>query len=234
MASGEMNRDTYIAFLASMFQLQTHFSLNGSLHYYFIDWRHIGELQTAANEIYTEHKNTCVWAKTTAGMGSFYRSQHELVVVFKSGTAPHVNNIELGVYGRNRSNLWTYQGVNGFGRQRDPLLSLHPTVKPVALIADAIKDCSRRGDLILDPFGGSGSAIIAAEKTGRRAAMIEIDPLYCDVIVRRWQAYTGRPAISVSSGAPFDEYASQASRLPSIGPLALPDHTSDGDSTRGR
>ena len=137
--------------------------------------------------------------------GSLYRSKHELVFVFKNGTASHVNNVELGAHGRYRSNVWDYQGVNSFGRERDALLALHPTVKPVALIADAIKDCTKRGDLILDPFAGSGSTIIAAEKTKRRAAIIEIDRVYTDTIVRRWQTYTGKQAVCAKTGITFAE-----------------------------
>ena len=138
-------------------------------------------------------------------MGSLYRSKHELVFVFKNGTAAHINNVELGVHGRYRTNVWDYAGINSFGRGRDGLLALHPTVKPVALIADAIKDCTKRGHLILDPFAGSGTTIIAAEKTRRRAAVIEIDHLYADAIVRRWQTYTGKQAVCAKTGATFAE-----------------------------
>jgi DNA modification methylase len=138
-------------------------------------------------------------------MGSLYRSKHELVFVYKVGTAPHINNIELGRHGRYRTNVWDYAGINSFGRDRDSLLALHPTVKPVALIADAIKDCSKRGGVVLDPFGGSGTTLIAAEKTGRRAAMLEIDPLYVDAAVRRWQNFTGKQAVLSATGRTFDE-----------------------------
>jgi DNA modification methylase len=221
MASGEMAPQEFIAFLTEVFWLLTRFSLNGSLHYQFMDWRHTGELLSAAGQVYSQHKNICVWAKTNAGMGSFYRSQHEFVHVFKNGTAPHINNVQLGAHGRNRSNLWTYQGINSFGRQRDDLLALHPTVKPVALVADIIRDCSERGDLVLDPFAGSGTTLIAAEKIGRRAALLEIDPLYCDVIVRRWQAYTGAPAVRSSTDRTFDEHQSEVSDPPSSAPQIL-------------
>ena len=141
-----------------------------------------------AMPIYSELKNICVWRKTNAGMGSLYRSQHEFVFVFKNGFAPHINNINLGVHGRNRSNVWDYDGINSFGKRRDELLAMHPTVKPVALVADVIKDASSRGDLVLDAFGGSGSTLVAAERTKRRAALIEIDPFYVDTAIRRWQA----------------------------------------------
>ena len=166
-----------------------------------MDWRHIGELLTAAKAFTL--KNVCVWVKNNTGMGSLYRSQYELVFVFKCGAANHVNNVELGKHGRNRTNVWDYRGINSFGADRNELLKSHPTVKPVALVADAIKDCSHRGDLILDPFAGSGSTLIAAEKTMRRSALIEIDPLYVDGIVRRWQALTGQPAVCAASGSTF-------------------------------
>jgi DNA modification methylase len=227
MASGEMTTNEFVAFLTAAFYLFARFSLNGSLHYIFMDWRHALETLSAAAAVYFEHKNTCVWAKTNAGMGSFYRSQHELIYVFKNGTAAHINNIELGAHGRYRSNLWSYQGINSFGRDRDALLALHPTVKPVALIADAIKDCSARGDLILDPFAGSGTTLIAAEKAGRRAALIEIDPLYCDTIVRRWQSFTGGHAVCASTGYSFEERQNRSHTLLLPSPKLLPGSASD-------
>jgi DNA modification methylase len=143
-------------------------------------------------------------------MGSLYRSQHEFICVFKNGKAPHINNIELGSHGRYRTNVWSYQGVNTFGGQRDALLALHPTVKPVALVADAIRDCSNRRDTILDPFAGSGTTVIAAEKTARRAAVIEIDPFYVDTVVRRWQAYTHKQAVKADSGETFAQCKARA------------------------
>jgi DNA modification methylase len=146
-----------------------------------------------------------VWRKANAGMGSLYRSQHEFVFVFKNGTAAHVNNINLGAHGRNRSNVWDYAGINGFGRHRDELLAMHPTVKPVAMLADIIKDASHRGDVVLDAFGGSGSTLLAAERTGRRAAIIEIDPHYVDGTIRRWQALTGGIARCEATGETFAE-----------------------------
>ena len=178
MASGEMTSAQFQSFLENVFATLARFSVDGSLHYVFMDWRHAGEIIPAGKVIYSELKNICVWRKTNAGMGSLYRSQHEFIFVFKNGTAAHINNVNLGVHGRSRSNVWDYAGINSFGSHRDELLAIHPTVKPVALIADVIKDASARGDLILDPFAGSGSAVIAAEKTKRRAAVIEIDPLY--------------------------------------------------------
>jgi DNA modification methylase len=172
-----------------------------------MDWRHIYELLLAGRQSELELVNLCVWAKTNAGMGSFYRSQHELICVFKAGNAQHSNNVELGRHGRNRSNLWTYRGMNSFGSGRDQLLSSHPTVKPVLLIADAIRDVTKRGDLVLDTFLGSGSTIMAAEETGRVGVGIDLDPIYVDVAVRRWQGQTRWDAIHAETGELFDERA---------------------------
>jgi DNA modification methylase len=188
-------------------KLAARFSIDGSIHYVCIDWRHLGEMLTAGNEVYSELKNVVVWAKTNAGQGSFYRSQHELIFVLKNGASPHQNNIELGRHGRNRSNVWTYPGVNTFRANRMDELSLHPTVRPVALVSDAIRDCSRRGEIVLDPFMGSGTTILAAERVGRRAYGLEIDPLYVDVAIRRWQSFTKRDAILEATGQTFDEVA---------------------------
>jgi 16S rRNA G966 N2-methylase RsmD len=210
MASGEMTVPEFTAFLTGAMKNMAGFSVDGSIHFACVDWRHVSEMLAAGTATYTELKNICVWKKTNAGMGSFYRSQHELICVFKNGRSPHINNIELGKHGRNRSNVWEYVGLNSFGRHRDALLALHPTVKPVALVADAIKDASARGDLILDPFAGSGTTVVAAEKTHRRAAVIEIDPLYTDAIVRRWQAYTGRDAVCAGTGVTFAMRAAAA------------------------
>jgi DNA modification methylase len=205
MASGEMTPDQFVSFLTvSLGHLAAH-SGDGSLHYIFMDWRHCSEILGAGQGAYGELKNICVWRKANAGMGSLYRSQHEFVFVFKNGTAAHVNNINLGAHGRNRSNVWDYAGINGFGRHRDELLAMHPTVKPVAMLADIIKDASHRGDVVLDAFGGSGSTLLAAERTGRRAAIIEIDPLYVDGTIRRWQALTGGIARCEATGESFAE-----------------------------
>jgi DNA modification methylase len=176
-----------------------------------MDWRHMGELLAAGKRVYSELKNMCVWVKHNAGMGSFYRSQHELVFVFKHGRHPHRNNVELGRFGRHRSNVWTYRGLNSFGRGTDEgnLLDLHPTVKPVAMVADAILDCSARGEVVLDPFLGSGTTIMAAERTGRRCCGIEIDPIYVDTIIRRWQAFTGDDARHLASGRSFTEFEAE-------------------------
>lgn len=209
-ASGEMSPAQFIDFLTKWMKLAARFSENGSIHFIFIDWRHLTEILTAGNEVFTELKNLVVWNKTNAGQGSFYRSQHELIFVFKNGNGPHQNNIELGKHGRNRSNVWLYAGVNTFRANRMDELSLHPTVKPVALVADAMRDCSRRGDIILDPFMGSGTTILAAERIGRRAYGLEIDPLYVDVAVRRWQSQTKRDAVLETTGQTFDEVAATA------------------------
>lgn len=166
-----------------------------------MDWRHIKEILTAGSAVYSELKNVVVWVKTNAGQGSLYRSQHELIFVFKNGEAPHVNNVELGRYGRNRSNVWSYAGVSTFRAGRLDDLSVHPTVKPVALVADAIRDCSRRGDIVLDPFVGSGTTILAAERVGRRGYGLESDRRYVDAAVRRWEKFTKRDAILARTGA---------------------------------
>jgi len=170
-----------------------------------MDWRHIGEVLAAAEGAFTELKNLCVWAKTNGGMGALYRSQHELVFVFKSGKGPHINNVELGTHGRYRTNVWTYAGVNSFGRSRDEDLAMHPTVKPVALVADAILDCSRRKGIVLDVFAGSGTTLVAAERTGRRGYGIELDPRYCDVIVQRMARIAGLEAVHAETGKSFAE-----------------------------
>ncbi len=163
-------------------------------------WSKMREILAAASDVYGELKSLCVWNKTNAGMGSLYRSKHELVFVFKKGTAPHINNVELGRFGRNRTNVWDYPGQNIFNGTAKSKLSLHPTAKPVALVADAMRDCSHRGGVILDPFGGVGSTLIAAEKTGRRARLIELDPRYVDATVKRWETLTGRRAVKVDGG----------------------------------
>ena len=205
IAAGEMSSAGFTAFLKAAFQNLVEFSESGSIHDICIDWKHIGEMIAAGADVYSELKNICVWCKSNSGMGSLYRAQHEFVCVWKSGTAPHINNVELGRFGRNRTNLWRYPGLNSFGRGRDAELAMHPTVKPVALVADAIRDCSKRGGIILDPFAGSGTTIIAAERTGRRAAAMEIDPAYVDTAIGRWQGVTGQSAIHIKSGRSFTE-----------------------------
>ena len=167
----------------------------------------MGEMLAAGKATFTELKNLMVWAKDNGGMGSFYRSRHELIFAFKSGTAPHINSFELGQHGRYRTNVWEYRGVNTLKSGRMAELELHPTVKPVEMIADAIKDCSKRGGIILDPFGGSGSTLIAAAKTGRRARLAELDPIYVDRIVRRWQSWAKDDAIHAETGEAFEAVA---------------------------
>lgn len=208
MASGEMSPREYVEFLVRSLGLAAQWSTDGSIHFVCIDWRHLSELLAAGNEVYGELKNLIVWVKTNAGQGTFYRSQHELILAFKKGEDPHLNNFELGQHGRHRSNVWTYAGVNAFGSGRLNDLAAHPTVKPIAMVADAMRDCSRRGDLVLDPFTGSGTTILAAERVGRRAYGLEIDPLFVDVAIRRWQSFTKKDAILKASGKTFDEVTS--------------------------
>jgi DNA modification methylase len=204
---GELSSSEYVRFLTECLSLAAKHSINGAIHFVFMDWRHQREILTAGEQVYDELKNLVVWVKTNAGQGTFYRSQHELIFVFKSGDGPHINNFRLGQHGRSRSNVWTYAGVNTFRAGRLDDLTIHPTVKPVALVADAMRDCSRRGDIVLDPFMGSGTTIMAAERVGRLAYGLELDPLYVDAAVRRWQAYTRRDAILKSTGQTFDELA---------------------------
>ena len=212
MASGEMNESEFTDFLSSACKLMALYSRQGSIHFICMDWRHLGELLTAGKEAYNELKNVCVWTKANGGMGSMYRSQHELVFVFKYGQSPHRNNVRLGQFGRNRSNVWHYAGANSFSRSTEEgnLLELHPTVKPVALVADAIMDVSARGDIVLDPFLGSGTTLIAAERTGRVCYGIELDSVYVDTIIRRWQKFTGLTAVHAESGQSFDELEREA------------------------
>ena len=200
MASGEMSVREFTEFLKSAFNNMVSFSVEGSIHYVCMDWRHMAEMLEAGQEAYTELKNLIVWVKDNGGMGSFYRSRHELVFVFKTGTARHQNNFGLGEHGRYRTNVWEYRGINSLHAQRGEELAMHPTVKPVEMIADAILDVSSRGEIVLDPFGGSGSTLIAAEQTGRRAYLVELDPLYCDTILARWEAATKRQAEQVLCG----------------------------------
>jgi DNA modification methylase len=209
MATGEMNKTQFTGFLTSAFQNLANFSADGSIHYICMDWRHMQEMLEAGEKTYTELKNLIVWAKDNGGMGTFYRSRHELIFAFKTGTAPHINSFELGQHGRYRTNVWNYKGMNSFGGNRDQDLALHPTVKPVAMIADAIKDVSKRGDIVLDLFGGSGSTLIAAHKTGRRGYVCELDPLYCDRIIHRWQTYAKDDPLSQASGLSFVEVMKQ-------------------------
>ena len=207
MAAGEMSRQQFTDFLATVFGHEARFSVDGAIHFQCMDWRHQIEMLEAGESVYSELKNLCVWAKDNGGMGTFYRSRHELVFVWKVGTAPHLNTVELGRNGRYRTNVWEYRGATKSGAKAE--LALHPTVKPVPLVIDAIKDTSKRGDIVLDAFGGSGSTLIAAEKARRRARLIELEPKYCAVTIERWQRLTGREATLCATG---ETYASVRER----------------------
>ena len=209
MGSGELSRGEFVEFLKNTLGKAAAVSRDGAVHFVCMDWRHIGQLLEAGEEVYGATLNLAVWVKSNAGQGSFYRSQHELIAVFRVGDRPSLNNIELGRHGRNRSNVWHYQGANTFRAGRLDDLKAHPTVKPVALVADAMKDCTRRGDIVIDTFCGSGTTILAAERVGRHARAIEIEPRFVDVAIRRWQAFTRRDAIHAESGLTFDELATK-------------------------
>ena len=214
MAAGEMSPKGFTAFLSACFAHTDAFSPSGAIHFYFMDWRHMREIQDAALPLFGQPRQVCVWVKDNGGMGTFYRSQHELVFVFKKGDAPHINNFELGQHGRYRTNVWSYAGVNTFTGKGHELLALHPTVKPVGLIADALRDCSNRKGIVLDPFAGSGTILVAAERTGRCARAIELDPQYVDVAIRRWQRVTGKHAVLAATGQAWDEV--RAERVPAL------------------
>lgn len=200
MASGEMSSDEFTAFLRRSFENMARHSHDGSIHFLCMDWRHIPEILEAGHSVYDELKNLIVWVKDNGGMGSFYRSRHELIFAFKKGKARHQNNFGLGEHGRYRTNVWEYRGVNSLHPERMEDLSLHPTVKPVDMVADAIRDVSGRGEIVLDLFGGSGSTLIAADKTGRRGYLCELDPLYCDTILARWEQISHQDAKLIACG----------------------------------
>lgn len=204
-ASGEMTSEEFTRFLKTSFELLCAFSKDGALHYICMDWRHIKEIMTAA-EVYDQFKNLCVWRKDNAGMGSFYRSQHELIFMFKHGKEPHINNVELGIHGRYRTNVWNYAGVNTPSAENAEKRAMHPTVKPVELIKDAILDASNRGGVVLDTFLGSGSTLIAAEKAGRICYGVELEPKYVDTAIRRYESLGGkRSAVYMGSGKTYQE-----------------------------
>jgi DNA modification methylase len=228
MACGEMDEAQFTDFLTQACLLLGRYSTDGSLHFIFIDWRHIGELLAAGHSIYTELKNVCVWIKNHTGMGALYRSRHELIFAFKHGRSAHRNNILLGRYGRDRTNVWSYPSPRTASDEGN-LLAFHPTVKPVRLVADAILDCTTRGDIVLDAFLGSGTSVIAAERVGRCCYGLELDPVYVDTTVRRWQAYTGDDARHALSGKLFNELAVE--RAKDQGKCQL---KSDTASRRGR
>jgi DNA modification methylase len=214
MASGEMSTSAFQGFLTDTLACAGNISVDGAVHFVCMDWRHVGELIAAGTAVYDTMLNLIVWVKSNAGQGSFYRCQHELIGVFRVGDSPHLNTIELGRHGRSRSNVWKYAGANAFRAGRVDDLHAHPTVKPVAMVADAIKDCTRRHAIVLDTFSGSGTTLLAAERVGRHARGLEIDPHYVDVAVRRWQAFTGRDAVHADSGLTFGEIAKQRTEAP--------------------
>lgn len=209
MASGEMSEQEFTTFLTSVFQLLSTNAKDGSISFQCIDWRHLYEMLTAGRQVYSELKNICVWSKTNASMGSLYRSRHELVCVFKKGDGAHINNVELGRFGRYRTNVWDYAGMTSISAERAEGLASHPTAKPVQLIADAVLDCSNRGGLVLDVFLGSGTTLLAAERVGRKCRGIEMDPTYVDVAIRRWEKITNKKALLESSGKSFAETAEE-------------------------
>ena len=194
MAVGELDRDGFVAFLEQPFRLMARHSVAGSIHFVAMDWRHASEILAAGEAAFTELKNICVWVKQ-AGMGSLYRSSHEFFFVWKSGRGRHQNHVELGKHGRARTNVWEYPSAATFRySEGTDLLATHPTCKPTSLVADAILDVSKRGEIVIDGFLGSGTTIIAAERVGRTCYGLELDPLYCDAIVRRFEALTGEQA----------------------------------------
>lgn len=210
-AAGEMSKSAFTSFLTTTLGHAASACRDGSIAFVCMDWRHMGELLAAGEAVFSELKNVCVWNKTNGGMGSFYRSKHEMVFVFKVGTAAHTNTFGLGDGGRYRTNVWDYAGVNTIKKERQDELAMHPTVKPVALVADALLDVTKRGARVLDPFGGSGTTLIAAEKTGRQARLVEYDPHYCDVIVRRFETYTGKRARLSTTGETFEDVGDKRS-----------------------
>ena len=212
MASGEMTDAEFLAFNAAWMAAVLPYLCDGGVCGTFIDWRGSPTVHSAATKLGLVPLNLIVWAKTNAGMGSLYRSQHELLPLFKKGTAPHVNNVELGKRGRWRSNVWTYPGASSLGSDARRGLKDHPTVKPTAMLEDALLDLSNRGDVVVDPFLGSGSTLIAADKTGRVCRGVELDPLYVDVIVRRYDAASGEAAVLVETGETFDRLIARRSR----------------------
>jgi DNA modification methylase len=213
LAVGELDEAGFTNFLQTAMVHAHRWSAAGSVHYWAMDWRHVVEIVCAGRAVYDRYLNMCVWEKTAPGMGSFYRSQHELFFVFAKGGAPSRNNVQLGRFGRSRSNVWHYPGAASMARTSEEgnPLAWHPTVKPLALICDILLDASARGDIIIDPFAGSGTSVIAAEKLGRKARAIELDPLYCDTIIRRWQNWTGLEAVRASEGMTFTALEADAS-----------------------
>ncbi len=212
MAVGEMSQEQFTAFLSSAMTLAHDWSAPGSVHYWAMDWRHIVEICSAGQKVYERYLNMAVWTKTQPGMGSFYRSQHELFFVFAKGGAPSRNNVQLGRFGRSRSNVWSYPSAASLARTAEEgnPLAMHPTVKPLALISDILLDASAKGDIVVDPFAGSGTTLLAAQKLGRKARCLELDPAYCDTIIGRWQKWTGEPAVRIADGMTFAAVEAEA------------------------
>ena len=205
-ANGDLSPEEFTSWLVRAFSPSARLCVDGAIAFTCMDWRHLAEMSAAGSQVFTEPKNLCVWVKTP-GMGAFYRSSHELVFAWKIGTAPHINTFELGQHGRSRTNVWNYPGMASFGANRMEDLARHPTPKNLQMVIDAILDVSHRGDIVLDPFGGSGTTLIAAHKCGRIARLVEIDPLYCDVIIERFRKVTGKVATLETSGLDFDAVA---------------------------
>jgi len=216
MGAGEMTSEAFTTFLADTLGEAAKVCRDGAIAFVCMDWRHMGELLSAGAAVFSELKNVCVWNKTNGGMGTFYRSKHEMVFVFKVGQAPHTNTFGLGETGKYRTNVWDYPGINGMGAGGAEALAMHPTVKPTAMVADAIRDCSKRGEIVLDGFGGSGTTLIAAETCGRLARLIEYDPQYCDVIIRRFEKMTGKAAVLISTGEAFEDVAVARAAQPDL------------------
>jgi DNA modification methylase len=210
-ASGDMDDEQFTGFLTGTLSNTSRVMRDGAIAFVCMDWRGMEWLLKAGHTAFTEMKNLVVWNKRNGGLGTFFRSKHELIFVFKQGKAEHTNTFGLGEGGRYRTNVWDYAGISSIGPNRSEELAMHPTVKPVALVADAIRDCSRRGEIVLDGFGGSGTTLIAAEKTGRLARLIEYDGLYTDTIIKRWEKLTGKRAIHVGTGMTFEELAAERS-----------------------
>ena len=232
----------FIAFLKETSANIAAVCIDGAIVFMCMDWRHLGEMLAAGEAVFSELKNLIVWNKTSPGQGSFYRSQHELIFAWKAGAGEHVNAFGLGAHGRMRANVWTYAGANVFKSGRLADLALHPTVKPVALVADALRDCSMKGDIVVDPFMGSGTTIMAAEKVGRRAYGMDLDPLYVDVAIRRWQAATKADVTLAADGRTFEEIAAEraseesttaaAGSPPQSDAAQTGDRIGEGDGTR--
>jgi hypothetical protein len=221
MASGEMDEESLQQFFRTIFEHLAAHSVDGSIHFSCIDHRSMHAMLVAGRAAYTELKSICTWDKGAGGMGSLYRSANEFVTVWKSGRGRHINNVELGAHGRNRTTVWSYPGFAQFGPGRAEVLSLHPTVKPIALVYDAILDVSKPGGIVLDPSVGSGTTLLAAHKAKRRGYGLELDPAYVDVAVRRLQSLTGEPARHADTGLTFEEMAEK--RLLETGPTSESD-----------